>query len=244
MLGLNIVFRLTELAAQCSGWWSSTSAAQKRASIFYYCDWWLIVCNTSSKLNEQVPQSCTAVEIKKLLWTTGQSNLAYKWLGATKASKVWFSYSYNCTLASGAVFHFACQVWLSSGLPEFSIYSYCTWLWNWLPKDKSLSYCGVRLWTTLFVCLFYCIHCHLTLQSPRVIKCKFLIFGIKPVVCGNARRNWQVISCLGWSLKYKFFWHQSLHNVDLVQPNLMSPLTEYLAKNVAGPMQKIKQFLG
>ena len=29
---------------------------------------------------------------------TGQSNLAYKRLAATKASKVWFSYWHNCTV--------------------------------------------------------------------------------------------------------------------------------------------------
>ena len=46
---------------------------------------------------------------------SGQSNLAYKRLTATK---VWFSYSHNCALSSGAVFHSLCQVWLSSGLPE------------------------------------------------------------------------------------------------------------------------------
>ena len=46
----------------------------------------------------------------KLWQATGQSNLAYKQLAATKASKVWFSYSYNCTLANGAVFHSVCPV--------------------------------------------------------------------------------------------------------------------------------------
>ena len=42
-------------------------------------------------------------------------------LTATKASKVWFSYSHNCTLANGIVFHSVCQVWLSSCPPEFSL---------------------------------------------------------------------------------------------------------------------------
>ena len=32
------------------------------------------------------------------------------WRAATKASKVWFSYSCNYTLANGAVFHSVCQV--------------------------------------------------------------------------------------------------------------------------------------
>ena len=42
---------------------------------------------------------------------------------ATKASKVWFSYSGNCTLADGAVFHSVCQVWLSSAPPGFVTFS-------------------------------------------------------------------------------------------------------------------------
>ena len=45
-------------------------------------------------------------------------------------------YSYNCTLASGAVFHSVCQVWFSSGPPEFFSFSYCAWLWNW-PVEQS-----------------------------------------------------------------------------------------------------------
>ena len=56
---------------------------------------------------------------------------AYKQLTATKASKVWCSYSHNCTLASRAVFHSVCQVWLSSGPLEFVTFSYCAWLWLW-----------------------------------------------------------------------------------------------------------------
>ena len=83
-----------------------------------------------------VSQSCPVVNIEEFWPATGQSNLAYKWLATTKASKVWFSYSHNCTLASGAVFHSVCQVWLPSGLPEFFTFSYCTWLWYWLIAEK------------------------------------------------------------------------------------------------------------
>ena len=39
-------------------------------------------------------------------------------MATTKASKVWFSYSHNCTLASGTV-------WSSSGPPGVSTFSYC-----------------------------------------------------------------------------------------------------------------------
>ena len=35
-------------------------------------------------------------------------------------------------LASGAVLHSACPVWLSSGPLEFFTFSYCAWPWNWL----------------------------------------------------------------------------------------------------------------
>ena len=58
-------------------------------------------------------------------WTIKlSSNLAYKRLAATNVSEVWFSYSYNWIMASGAVF-----ILLSSGAPELFISSYCAWLW-------------------------------------------------------------------------------------------------------------------
>ena len=51
-------------------------------------------------LDQPVSQSCA------IFWrATRQSNLAYNRLAATKASRVWFSYSDHCTLANGAVFH-------------------------------------------------------------------------------------------------------------------------------------------
>ena len=40
-------------------------------------------------------------------------------LAAIKTSKIWFPYSHNCTLSNGTVFHSVCQIWLSSGPPEF-----------------------------------------------------------------------------------------------------------------------------
>ena len=80
------------------------------------------------QLYKPVSQSCAVAKSETFWRATGQSNLADKRLAATKASKVWFSYSHNCTLASGAVFHSVCQVWLSSGLPEFFTFSYCAWL--------------------------------------------------------------------------------------------------------------------
>ena len=40
----------------------------------------------------------------------GQSNLVYKRLAITKASKVWFLYSHNCTLTSGTVFYSVSQL--------------------------------------------------------------------------------------------------------------------------------------
>ena len=64
-----------------------------------------------------VSQSCAVTKSEKFWRATEQSNLSYKRLAATKASKVWFSYTYNCSLANWAVFHSVCQVWLSSGPP-------------------------------------------------------------------------------------------------------------------------------
>ena len=52
-------------------------------------------------LNKPVLQSFTVAGHRK-------SNLAYKFLAKTKAFKVWFSYSHNCNLANGAVFHSLC----------------------------------------------------------------------------------------------------------------------------------------
>ena len=83
-------------------------------------------------INKPVSQSCAVAKSGKFWRATGQSNLTYKRLAATKASKVWFSYSHNCTLSNGAVLHSVCQVWLSSGPPEYSTFTYCAWLWNWL----------------------------------------------------------------------------------------------------------------
>ena len=41
-------------------------------------------------------------------------------------------------LSYGTVFHSVCQVWLSSGLPVFVIFSYCAWLWNCLMEQSSI----------------------------------------------------------------------------------------------------------
>ena len=76
-----------------------------------------------------VSQSCAVAKSEKFWWATGQSNLVHKRLPATNVSKVWFSYSHNCTLANGTVFT---SVWFSSGPPECFSFSYCAWLWNWL----------------------------------------------------------------------------------------------------------------
>ena len=41
--------------------------------------------------------------------SANQSDLAYKRLTAPKASIVWFSYSHNCILSNGVVFHYVCR---------------------------------------------------------------------------------------------------------------------------------------
>ena len=61
-----------------------------------------------------------------------QLDVLYERLAATKASKVWFLYSHNCTLSNGAVFHVVCQVWLSIVQWPARIVHCCAWLWNWI----------------------------------------------------------------------------------------------------------------
>ena len=70
-----------------------------------YSHWWLAGHNFR-------PWAVTKSE--NFWWATGQSNLVYKSQDAKKASKV-VSYSHNCTVVSGTVFHSVCQVWLCSG---------------------------------------------------------------------------------------------------------------------------------
>ena len=59
-----------------------------------------------------ISQSCAVAKSDKFWRTTGQSNFAYKRLAATKASKVWFSWSSI----------------LSSDPPNFVTFGYCAWL--------------------------------------------------------------------------------------------------------------------
>ena len=79
------------------------------SSLFVYCLGQK--CSTSS-WNKPVSPSCAVAKSEQSWRVIGQSNLTYKRLAATKASKVWFSYSHNCTLVSRAVIHSACQVCL------------------------------------------------------------------------------------------------------------------------------------
>ena len=51
--------------------------------------------------------------------------LGIRMVGHNKSFQFWFSYSHNCTLANGAVFHSVCKAW-------FVTFSYCAWLWDWL----------------------------------------------------------------------------------------------------------------
>ena len=85
--------------------------------------------------NKPVSQSCAVAKSEKFWRATGQSNLEYKRLATTKASKFWFSCSHNCQWSSLpfslSPLHSVCQVWLSSGFPELFTFSYCAWLWNW-----------------------------------------------------------------------------------------------------------------
>ena len=83
-----------------------------------------------------VSQSC-AVGKSGIFWrATGQSNSANRMK--------------NCSIGQGAVVwvrkpnfgsfwcgqSFVYQVWLFSGPPEFSTFSYCAWLWDWLEVGR------------------------------------------------------------------------------------------------------------
>ena len=87
-----------------------------------------------------VSQSCAVAKSEKFWRATGQINLAYK-----RLANVWFSYSHNCTSASGAGFHSLSEVWVSSGPPEFFNFIYYAWLWNCLTGAK----CGASYHTRL-----------------------------------------------------------------------------------------------
>ena len=102
------------------------------------------------KRHKPVSQSCAVAKSGKLWRTTGQSSLAYKRLAATKASKVWFSYSHNCTLSNRAIFHSVCQVCLSSGPPEYSTFIYCAWLWTQHSKCLHAYRVDKQTWRTKF----------------------------------------------------------------------------------------------
>ena len=102
-----------------------------------------------------VSQSCAVANIEKFWRATGQPNLADRWLAATKASNFWFSYSHNCTLACGAVFHSVCQAWLSGGPPEVSTFSYCTWFWNWLIESEESKLFAISTEELKSWCLLY-----------------------------------------------------------------------------------------
>ena len=126
-----------------------------------------------SPSNKPVSQSCTVAKSENFWWATGQSNLAYNWLVAT--SKIWFLYSHNYTLANGAVFHSVCQVWLSSGPPEFLTSSYCASLWNLVMAI--IGYC--INWTLLslyswkeetFFWLAILISCNTFVSVSKIIK--------------------------------------------------------------------------
>ena len=76
------------------------------------------------KGNNPVSQSCAVAKKWKILAGHWTIKLGIQTTDASKASKVWFSYSHNCALSSGAVFHSVCQVCLSSGPPECFTFTY------------------------------------------------------------------------------------------------------------------------
>ena len=59
----------------------------------------LLHSEVSTLKKQTVSQACAEAKIETFCRSTRQSNLEYKWLADTKASKVCFSYSHICTLA-------------------------------------------------------------------------------------------------------------------------------------------------
>ena len=60
--------------------------------------------------------------------------LLYKCLAAQQKFQQFGFHTHTTALwpmEQSSILH-VCQVWLSSGPPEFSTFSYCAWLWNWL----------------------------------------------------------------------------------------------------------------
>ena len=142
--------------------------------------------------SKQVSQSCTVTKSETFWQATRQSNLVYKWMAATKASKVWCSYSHSCTAAIGAVFHSVCQVWLSSGLPESSAFMYCAWLWNWLIPGTTHEMAGSidPLSCSVMAAQF----------SPNLIQYIFLIHICEPICTQAFFQN----------ATSNFYWHYLL----------------------------------
>ena len=76
----------------------------------------------AGKLKKPVSQSCPVCG--NFWWATGQSNLADKRLPSTKVSKVWFSYSHNCTMSNGTVQFSFCLPSLIVQWPSRIFHSY------------------------------------------------------------------------------------------------------------------------
>ena len=71
----------------------------------------MLPCVLSATLSNQQSQFHNHAQELKVKNSGGPAlDLTYKRLAATKASKVWFSYSHNCSFANGAVFHSVCQI--------------------------------------------------------------------------------------------------------------------------------------
>ena len=85
-----------------------------------------------SYINKPGSQSCAVAKIDKFWPVTGQSNSAERIEDCStgKTVVVWVRKpnfeSYYCGQS------LVCQVWLSSGPPQFFPFSYCAWLGNWL----------------------------------------------------------------------------------------------------------------
>ena len=86
--------------------------------------------------NKPVSQSCAVAKSEQFWLATEQSNFAYRRLAASKVGPKFSFCTHVNALWPLDQFSILCQIWLSSGPPEFLTFSYCPWLWNWLNKKN------------------------------------------------------------------------------------------------------------
>ena len=145
--------------AMCSCWettlqtiatYNSKPVSQSRAVAK---KWKILAGHWTIKLGRQkrrllhwpVSQSRAVAKNENFWRTTGQSSLADRREDCCIGQKV-VVWAQNPNFGrSRCGQQFVCQVWLSSGPPEFFTFSYCAWVWNWLIRLKLRSTYPTRI---------------------------------------------------------------------------------------------------